>query len=342
MLIRPRPHRWKYATLLRPFAQAYAGVTMLRNRHYDRTGGHAAAAPVMSVGNITAGGTGKTPLVIALVRQMQSHGRKPAILTRGYKAKPGQTADEVLEFQRAVPDVPVVVNPDRVAGAQTACSTHAADVLVMDDGFQHRRLARDLDIVVIDALRPWGGGRLLPEGRLREGLRGLRRGHVFVISRANQVSTDDLAAIESQLHRYVPAAPIAYADVDVRGVWRQLGSTPERVDALADLRLQPVCAIGNPETFVRSLESLGSVVRYPIAFRDHYRYVAADVHAMLEIAAMRGCDAIVTTGKDWGKLHPLWPSDAPLPLLRLEIAMALRDPDGVLERSVAQAIGAEP
>ena len=135
---------------------------------------HAARLPVISVGNISVGGTGKTPLVIEIVRRLRASGRRPAILTRGYAAKRGQTADEVLEYALAVPETPVVVNPDRTAGAETARLEYGADCVVLDDGFQHRWLRRDLDIVVIDALDPWGGERLLPEGRLREPLHNWR------------------------------------------------------------------------------------------------------------------------------------------------------------------------
>jgi tetraacyldisaccharide 4'-kinase len=143
-----------------PLSHLYAAMMTWRNRRYDEPGAAlSAGVPVISVGNLTVGGTGKTPLVMEIVRKLVAAGRRPAILTRGYHARRGETADEVQEYAAELPDVPVVVDADRVAGAATAQAVHAADCCVLDDGFQHRRLARDLDVVLIDALRPWGGGR---------------------------------------------------------------------------------------------------------------------------------------------------------------------------------------
>ncbi len=158
---------------LTPLSMVYAAGVGIRNLYYERARGavHRAAIPVISIGNLTAGGTGKTPFVVEVVRRLRALERNPVILTRGYAAAPGETADEVLEFRETLPGVAVVVDPDRVRGAETAHEQHGADCVVLDDGFQHRRLGRDLDIVVIDTLDPWGGGLILPAGRLREPVR---------------------------------------------------------------------------------------------------------------------------------------------------------------------------
>lgn len=200
--------------LLAPAAWLYGCAIALRNRRFDRhaAASHAAPVPVISVGNLTVGGVGKTPMVIELVHRLIALGRRPAVLTRGYGARPGRAADEVLELRSALPDTPVVVDADRVRGA-AAAALQGADVVVLDDGFQHRRLRRDLDLVLVDALNPWGGGRLLPAGRLREPLASLRRAHAVIITRANQAHADALAVIERDVRRHAPDAYVCHASV---------------------------------------------------------------------------------------------------------------------------------
>ena len=186
-----------------------------RNARYDRNSqaSQALNIPVVSIGNITVGGTGKTPIVMETVRCLRDLGVAPVILTRGYGATDPNQADEVLEYRDAEQRVPVVANADRLAGARTAVRQHGATGLVLDDGFQHRRLRRDLDVVVIDALNPWGGGWVLPAGRLREPLRGLGRAGLVVISRANQVQREVVAAIDARLAEIAGETPVIEADV---------------------------------------------------------------------------------------------------------------------------------
>jgi len=159
-----------------------------RNRCFDDPANtHAAGVPVISVGNLTTGGTGKTPVVAWIVNHLRDTGRRPAILSRGYKSLDGQANDEKLLLDRLCPSVPHIQNPDRVAGAREAVEHHGSNTLVLDDGFQHRRLRRDTDIVLIDALNPWGYGQLLPRGLLREPKHSLRRASLILITRANQL-----------------------------------------------------------------------------------------------------------------------------------------------------------
>ncbi|MCK4343403.1 MAG: tetraacyldisaccharide 4'-kinase [Phycisphaerae bacterium] len=333
--------------LLWPLAALYRGVIGVRNLYYDHVSSAVCRAgiPVISVGNLTVGGTGKTPLVIELVRRLQTSGHRPAILTRGYKGEPNATtdevtpprshvptfprykgepnatADEVLEFQDAVPDVPVVVNPDRVAGAAAARREHDADCLVLDDGFQHRRLARDLDIVLIDALQPWGGGGLLPVGRLREPLSSLRRADLFVITRSNQADPATVEMIAAELHRHGADKPIVLADVEADAL---VGRTGRRTPPgeLVEHRVLAVSGIGNPRTFEKLVSSLAGAC-VPIVFADHYRYSASDVEAIQAAARRANADMVVTTRKDWVKLAPLWPDGAP-ELARLDVRLVLR------------------
>jgi tetraacyldisaccharide 4'-kinase len=317
--------------LLTPLALLYGGAIGLRNVYYDRWPGavHRVGVPVISVVNLSVGGTGKTPLVIEIVRRLQSWGRRPAILTRGYKAAGGAVADEVLEISADWPDVPVVVNPDRVAGGRTACAA-GADCLVLDDGFQHRRLARDLDIVLISALGPANIGRLLPAGRLREPLSSLRRADVLVLTRSNQVDEARLNEIRACLRRYCPDAPIVHAAVEA-------ASPP----AIEGRRVLAVCGIGEPRTF---LELLGKLIgeRPPARiFRDHHRYDESDVRAICAAAQKSGADQVVTTRKDWVKLRALWP-DVAVPLLRVDIRSTVTTGGAALDERLRQALEHTP
>ncbi len=325
-MIRPRPaQQRRLASVLAGPAALYGAAVRWRNRRYDRgLGTHAATVPVISVGNITAGGTGKTPLVIDLARRLGAMQRRPCILTRGYGAQRGETADEVAEFADAV-QAPVVVDADRVRGAQQAVGRHNADVLVLDDGFQHRRLERDLDVVVIDALDPWGAERMLPAGLLREPLDGLRRADLFVLSRANQVSPDTQVAITKRLRTLAPDTPVASAGVALDRVCGH-DDAPLDANALRSRRLQPVCGLGNPLTFRLLVNELSDDVCTLLAFRDHHRYTPYDADVIAQAARGRGADAVVTTRKDWGKLKAVWPTnEAPL-LVRVDVSMTWLEP----------------
>jgi tetraacyldisaccharide 4'-kinase len=336
----PPPVHWAFV----PLSLLYAAAMRFRNLYYDRVRGatQQARVPVISIGNLTVGGTGKTPLVIEVVRRLREMGRRPAILTRGYRGSPDQPADEVLELQQALPDVPVVVNPDRFAGAAAAHADHAADCVVLDDGFQHRRLRRDLDIVLVDALAPWGGGWTLPAGRLREPLSGLSRAHLLVISRSNQVAAPALAEIHATLQRHAPAPPFVHASVEAERVVRLDGSSAQP-DELAGRCVLPVCALGNPLTFLRLVETLAGRSCPPLIFRDHHRYTRSDVATLGAAAQAQKADVVMTSRKDWVKLAALWRrfagGNVP-PLARLDIRLVLADDAGVLDNRLKQAFEA--
>jgi len=321
--------------VLAPLSGLYALAIRFRNLRYDRSAGASRPVnlPVISIGNITVGGTGKTPIVIETVRRLLELGRRPAILTRGYAAAEGERSDEVMEFSQALPDVPVVVDPDRVAGAETARVESGADCLVLDDGFQHRRLRRDLDLVVIDALDPWGGGWVLPVGRLREPLAGLRRANLLVISRANQVEAAEIEEIERVLDERAPDTPTLCATAEPEAVVF-LDERVEDTGALGYHSVLPVCGIGNPATFLICVAQLAGRVCGELAFRDHQRYAARHVRRIVDVARRRGADLVVTTRKDWVKLAPVWSrlaaKDAP-PLARLDVRLELQDADGVFD-----------
>lgn len=329
--------------LLVPFAALYGLGVRIRNARYDRDPRASVRAklPVISVGNITVGGTGKTPIVMEIVRRLQELGRQPAILTRGYGAAAREIPDEVLEFSEALPDVPVVVEPDRVVGAELARTEFGADCVVLDDGFQHRRLQRDLDVVVIDALDPWGSGRLLPAGRLREPLGGLARAQAFIISRANQVADSTLVQIETVLHQHAPRAPVAHAAVLPESLVYPAGNS-EDVETLTYHCVLPVCGLGNPATFLRSVEQVAGRVCAALLFRDHQRYTYSRACKIAAAARRRGADLVVTTRKDWVKLAPLWPDSAAgaagPALARLDVRLELLDEEGVFDERLRSAL----
>ena len=321
----------------------YRLAVTLRNARYDRGAGVGPhpGVPVISVGNLTTGGTGKTPLVIEIARRLRDAGPRPAILTRGYRGSRERPADEVLELRAALPDVPVVVDADRLAGAREAIERHGADVLVLDDGFQHRRMPRDLDIVLIDALDPWGGGRLLPAGRLREPRESLERADVVVVTRCNQVSPAAADHLVAEVQALNDQAVVVRAAVEPAGLWG-LDDASLELETLAYRCVMPVSGIGNPESFERLLhERVGRLVE-PLRFGDHHRYRPGDVTRIVRAARLREADTIVTTRKDWPKLAPLW-REVPIrepELLRLEVRTTLEREGEALWRAVSEAVPA--
>ncbi len=287
-------------------AVPYGASVRIWRRGYDRKPSRAqrVSVPVISVGNITTGGTGKTPLVVEIVRRLQSMDRRPAVVSRGYKSSPAGRSDELSLIARRVPGVPCVANPDRVAGAQQAIASLRADVIVLDDGFQHRRLRRDLDIVVIDATRPFGYERMLPRGYLREPLDGLARADLFVMTRCDQVSGGRLWSTWRKLEYFSGQRPVIAA-VHRPESLRPLLPAPPHEDEAGDEPAFLVSAIGNPDAYQRTAESLGIEIRGHAAFADHHEYTAADVHRICTQAGEAGAGRIIVTEKDAVKLESL-------------------------------------
>lgn len=288
----------------------YAVAVFFRNLAYTRgwVASHAAAVPVVSVGNLSVGGTGKTPMVEFVARYYRRHDQRVAILSRGYGAEQGRN-DEALVLEESLPDVPHLQGADRVALAAAAVEELESEVLVLDDGFQHRRLKRDLDLVLIDATDPWGCGHLLPRGLLREPAGSLRRADAVILTRCDQV--DDVAHLRADIARIAPGVPVAEAVHQPEALLNASGTT-HPLDLLRQRPVLAFCGIGNPEAFRRTLVDLGC---RPVEFRtypDHHDYTRADVEALA--AADLPADALlVTTHKDLVKVRvdalggrPLW------------------------------------
>jgi tetraacyldisaccharide 4'-kinase len=280
-------------------AQIYRVIIYLRNFLYSKgwLKIHRADASVISIGNITTGGTGKTPLVIWLCNFLRNLGSKCAILTRGYKAD-RDYRDEPAVLAESCPGVQVVVNPDRVAGATEAVGRFGAKVLIMDDGFQHRRLGRDVDIVTIDGTVPFGFSKLLPAGLLREPLNSLNRADAAVITRCDQVDEVELNQLEDKLKQVNPEMIITrsiHAPVCVKSIdKREIG-----LEELKGKKIFAFCGIGNPNAFLNTVKGLGADLVGSKVFDDHYHYTddcLADISAQ---AKGLKTELILTTQKDW-------------------------------------------
>ena len=297
--------------LLRVPAAIYDAVTRARNLGYDRGLLRAARVdvPVVSVGNLTAGGTGKTPFVVFLARELARRGRRPGVLSRGFGARvasAGRANDEALVYVRALRDVPHVGDPDRVRGAREL-ARRGLDVVLLDDGFQHRRLARDLDFVLIDATRPWGLAAPadgvepvrahLPRGLLRESPRGLARADAVVLTRIDQAPPERLDALRADLVRRVPGKPLIETAHKVTAVTDDEGWLLSP-DVLAGREVDLVSGIGHPDAFEASVRSVGASIRSHRRFPDHWAYAADDLAGL-------GDAPIVTTSKDAAKIAEL-------------------------------------
>lgn len=312
-------------------APLYGAAVALRNLAFDRgwRSVHRAAVPVVSVGNLTTGGTGKTPLVAWIVGELQRQGAAPGILSRGYGSAAGAPNDERLVLELLCPRVPHVQTPDRVAGAEILVEQHRCDVLILDDGFQHRRLGRDLDIVLLDALRPWGYGALLPRGLLREPPAALRRAGLVCLTRVDQCDEEQLRRLREQVRRCT-AAPLLEVVFRPTRLLNAAGETapPSKLQSCS---LGAVCGIGNPEAFRRTLTSIGAPIaeqRFQ-AYPDHHAYGESDRRRLAEWTACEGIELVVVTLKDLVKLP--WVRLGTAALWGLEVGVEFRSGQSQLE-----------
>jgi tetraacyldisaccharide 4'-kinase len=296
--------------LLRLPAAVFEGFARLRAQGYERRLLPSARVPVpvVSVGNLSAGGTGKTPCVAYLARRLEARGLRVGVLARGYRAEAGDRArqnDEARWFGATLPTVERVQDPDRVRGAEELM-LRGVDVILLDDGFQHRRLARDLDLVLVDATRPWGlppprAGApsvcaCLPRGLLREPPSALARADLLIVTRTDQVEPAELAGLCAELERLAPGKPLGLARHSATKLLAPNGVVLPPA-ALAGRTVELLSALGNPEAFQRSVEALGASVARHHAFPDHHRYSPGEL-AQLDA----GERWLITTEKDAVKL----------------------------------------
>lgn len=304
----------------------FAGAVAARNALYDRGAfaSHAPPIPAIAVGNLTVGGTGKTPIAAEIARRMAARGARPAILLRGVGG------DEPVVHRALVPDAVVIADPDRVRGARRA-QAQGADVAVLDDGFQHRRIARVADIVLVAAETASHAARMIPAGPYREPLSAVRRAALVVITR-KQASDVDVEHAIARVNDASPGVPIAVARFSLSGLRGISAREP-----LATLRGRSVLAIagvGDPESFAAQLGNAGAQVTLA-TFGDHHAYTANDA---ARLAARVPPDGIaVCTLKDFVKLSILWPAGA-TPLWYASQGVHIERGDDTLDALIDRAL----
>jgi tetraacyldisaccharide 4'-kinase len=306
-----------------------------RNFGFDRglKHTHRSGLPIISVGNLSVGGTGKSPAVAWIARWLRQREVRVAILSRGYGQLDSGQNDEALELELQLPDVPHLQHWDRVASARLAEDELDMQVLLLDDGFQHRRMARDLEIVLLDASEPHHARQLLPGGLLREPLSSLRRADLIMLTRSDQADARELDELSQQVNRTAPQAKLLLA----RHRPCDLLIYPDKRQSLEPLRGQAVlafCAIGNPESFFNTLTRLGAKVLGRRTWPDHHAYAAADVDSLADWGRQfPEAELLICTVKDWVKLQS--PKIGGLPLaaltIELEVTSGLEGLEGALE-----------
>jgi len=306
---------------------------------------------VISVGNLTVGGTGKTPVVEVFARNLQQQGRKVAILSRGYKSKElpflqkmtqrittgkietpprvvsdgkrllldSHTAgDEPYMLASNLPEVSVVVDKDRVKAGKYAIKELGCDTLILDDGFQYLKLGHRLDIALVDQTNPFGGGHLLPRGLLREPMRNIKRaGFIFI----TKCTTEGAPELKEQLRRMNPHAEISECRHAPKFLKDVFGETVYDLDWLKGKKIAAVSGIAVPESFENALRSFGAEIVYTRRFSDHHRFTQQEVINTINRSIKRGADAILTTEKDAVRFPFVDRRDIPTLFMRVQIEM---------------------
>ncbi|MGH7410223.1 MAG: tetraacyldisaccharide 4'-kinase [Candidatus Methylomirabilis sp.] len=342
-----------WLAFLGPASHVYGALVQLRTALFASglAGVRRLPVPVVSVGNLVVGGSGKTPFVEMLARHLHERGHRVAIILRGYRGgstkpmiicdgqrllfEPPMAADEAYLLGRHLPGIAVLTGADRYRVGQMALEQLGCEIIVLDDGFQHLRLHRDLDVVLVDGVNPFGYGRLLPAGLLRERPEALARANLLVVTHSD--SGGDLDAIRQDLRRHAPTAPIVLA------IHRPLGLIGPHCEALPLCRLEgerlvAFSGIGNPSSFEATLVRLGAHVLAHHVFPDHYAYSPADLEAISAAAKVAGASMVVTTEKDMIKLTRLNLEDKSMPLYALSITLELVEGAATLERMLDGAL----
>ncbi len=330
----------------------YAAGVSIRNRMYDLGISKTTRLdrPVIAVGNLTAGGTGKTPMVRWIAKHLRDQGQHVAIIARGYKSKPGQLGDEQRMLDRLLngPDkepVHLEANPNRIEAATKLLAEHPeVDVLVLDDAFQHRAVDHDLNIVLLNASEPFGHDHLLPRGLLREPISSLKRADGVVLTHSNEVTSDRLLEIEKRIADVDSSIPIyraIHAPIGLRS--SQINSGEPANIQLEELKGLPIfvfCGLASPDHFLRQLESLGAKVVGHRSFGDHHAYLPQDLSNLRNQSHATNAQALITTEKDWIKLQELTgAAETGPPMWRLDVQMQfIRDDQQRLSAQIESAL----
>ena len=343
----------------------YGVAVSLRNAAYDDGWVRQVRLPcrVISVGNMTVGGTGKTACVELIARKLIARGRRVAILSRGYRGRketywlqwdgralevhrPSRAAqdaatttvsrdglaDEPQLLARHLDGVPIVVGARRDRTGRFAHEVLGVDTVILDDGFQHRRLHRDCELVLIHARMPLSGWALLPRGPMREPLGALRRAHMIIITKADE-ALELLGAVTERLRALNPEATLVTTIHEPVGLFDGLSGERRTPDHLNGLRVGLLSSLGDPAGFEATVQRLHATMSWHRMFPDHHRYRAADWHAVIAQATAGSVDAIVTTEKDWVRLEPLVTASGPAraPLWVLQVRMKVMSGEAALD-----------
>ncbi len=329
--------------LLHILSLPYEAGTRLRNLLYNQglLDIQRVTCPVVSVGNLAVGGTGKTPAVILIAGLLRDTGYKPAVLSRGYRGKTGKAVnvvsdgihiltsaenagDEAVLVARSLKGIPVLTGSSRYRTAQHAIENFGCNVLVLDDGFQHRALFRDLDIVLLDSQKPFGNGFILPRGPLREPLESLRRAHLLVLTRSDE---GIILAAQSSLKKDFPDLPVFTARHIPKAIRRGEGTEIYTPGFLAGKKVLAFAGIAKPLSFEKTVRDLGVSSLGFVSFPDHHAYGEEDIRGLELKAAGMSADLILTTEKDGVKLSSFRHFYEKLHILSIE--MEITKPEGV-------------
>lgn len=325
-------------SILRGISLGYGCAILFRNFCYDqglfRT--HHPDVPVISVGNLTTGGTGKTPVTAMLCQLLQTLGRRPGILSRGYRSQGSEGNDEYKVLQLIAPGIPHIQDPDRVQGLQTLLKQPqhlCPEAVVLDDGLQHRRLGRSLNLILVDASCPFGYGYLLPRGLLRESPAGFRRADAVIITRCEQASKNQLDELKA---RIVSAADhlqdrILQLQFRPAGIRDGKGNTTP-VSQLQNVRVWLMSGIGNPEAFRRTCELAGVEIAGSSWFPDHHHFSEAELRQVRTDCENANAEFVLTTVKDLVKI----PERPGFRALEIEAAFPEREHQRILEQLLEQ------
>lgn len=339
---------------LTPLGQLYGAAMKARRAlyHSGRLRTNQLPAPVISVGNLTAGGTGKTPLVEWIARELARTGQRVCILTRGYGRQTAGTrvvvsdGREIISNAAEAGDEPlllaetlkglaaVISDADRVSAARWAFENLRSQVFVLDDGFQHLRVARDLNILTIDATNPWGNRKLLPAGILRESPAELARADCFVITRADDANATDELRREIATHSDGPIFCSRMRVTGLRAVRAKAGRPVVAGEEIRESSVAAFCGLGNPESFFLLVKRGGYRLVHTQVFRDHHNYTQSDIKRVVKDSIARGAQVLLTTAKDEVKLRSL---DFDLPCYSVDISIEIENEDK-LETLIAGAL----
>lgn len=318
---RKDPIAWAMRAGLRIASWPYRAAVTIRNRRFDRGRDvHDCGVPVISVGNLTTGGTGKTPIVGYLAKRLRDRHLRIALVSRGYGRGESDANDEAMELHDQLPDVPHIQDPDRVEAARIAVEELESQLILMDDGMQHRRLKRNLEIVVIDATCPFGYGYVLPRGLLREPMAGLRRADLCILTRCDAVSQQQLDLIRQRIGAIAPGVPVAMSSHRPSGL-RQFPDKIVSVETQRDTSVAVVAAIGNPDAFEQTVRDCGLKIVASRHLPDHDPYGPDTVRELIAWSQSLGStvDWIACTHKDLVKLRTDRLGDKPLMAIQIEL-----------------------